>query len=82
MRKPAAARLALAAALLLAPGCAFAQRAMPLDASGMDYTLCLLGDQFDEQVDRTHDAIAGLPRSFSRHVEESWRHLMVDPTDM
>ena len=68
----------LALAALLAPGCAFARRAVPLDPSGMAYPLRCFGGTLREQSGRSADLVTGMPRRLSRHGRECWRNLTTD----
>jgi hypothetical protein len=74
--------LLLAAAAVLLPGCYAARKAVPLDASGMEYPLRHAGRAIDQQVELTGDAITGLPRSLSEHFRKCWRNITRDPSRM
>ena len=66
---------AAAAAAALLPGCAFARRVVPMDASGMEFPAQYVAGATSEQVRLTGDRIAGLPRATAAHFRNCWRAL-------
>ena len=77
MKRP----VALLAAALLLPGCFFVHRAVPLDASGMEFPLRHFGATVTDQSVRTGETVAGIPSAFAGHLRYCWRNLTVDPTE-
>ena len=73
------AALALAAVLL--PGCYFIHKAVPLDASGMEYPAHEFAVQFQEQVRNSGAAITGFPGAISRNFRVCSGNLTHDPSE-